>query len=231
MMSSGASRQLPLRIGLDDETTFANFQPGANKGVVQVLREGHEPFLYLWGAAGTGKTHLLQALCHQAAPGTVAAYLPLGEAVDLSPELLDSLAGIDLLCIDDVQLIAGRAPWEHALFHLYNRMREAGAAMVAAGDVPPSALGFGLADLRSRLTWGPVFQLSPLDDGDKAAVLQMRARARGLELPGAVADYLMRRCPRDMHNLMALLARLDRAALAAQRRLTVPFVRQVLGTE
>ncbi len=222
------SPQLPLRIGLRDSATFSNFYPGANASACHTLQQGGEPFIYLWGATGTGKSHLLQAACHAvSAEGGQAIYLPLDEP-GVAAEMLDGLEGMALVCLDGVQVVAGDPKWETALFHLYNRLRDSGHRMLAAGTAAPSALGLTLPDLLSRLGWGPVFQLQPLDDESKAAALRQRAVNRGMQMPKEVASYLLQRAPRDMHALFAMLERLDEGSLAAQRKLTIPFVRQLI---
>ncbi len=219
-------RQLALDIGLRDSARFENYAVGANAAAVACLRAADEPFVYLAGAPATGRTHLLQAACHAA--GRDAVYVPLDQHADLAPAMLEGLEHYPLVCLDDVDAVAGEADWETALFHLYNRVREAGGRLLVAAAEVPNAAGFALADLRSRLGWGPVFRLKPLADADRLGALQQRARYRGLDLPDEVGEYLLRRSPRDMASLFALLERLDRASLAAQRRLTIPFVRTLM---
>lgn len=222
-------QQLALRIGLRDSATFANFYAGDNAAVLHVLQQADEPFIYLWGTQGSGRSHLLQAACHaETGRGGAPAYLPLGELAPAGVGLLEGLEQMSLICLDDVQAIAGDAAWEEGLFHLYNRIREAGGRLLAAADASPLTLGINLADLRSRLGWGPVFQLQGLDDAGKLAALQLRARARGMALSDEVGSYLLRHSPRDMRALFDLLERLDRASLTAQRRLTIPFIREFL---
>lgn len=227
-MSPQNHPQLPLRIGLRDSATFANFHPGSNAAVTHTLQQGEEPFVYLWGASGSGKSHLLQALCHAATEsGAVAIYLPLdGEGV--APAMLEGLELMSLVCLDNLDAVAGDGMWEQALFHLYNRLRESGNRLIVAARSAPGALGIALPDLVSRLGWGPVFQLQVLSDGEKAAALQQRAANRGMQMPAEVAAYLMSRSARDMHALFALLERLDELSLAAQRKLTIPFVRELI---
>ncbi len=221
--------QLPLGIGLREATTFANYVPGANAAAVYALVQAGEACTYLWGQAGSGRTHLLQAACHAEAERSGATvYLPLTKYREFSPAILEGLEGLSLVCLDDVQIIAAKPVWEMALFHLYNRLRESGARLLAAGAAAPARLGLRLPDLVSRLNWGPVFQLQGLGDEDKLVALQLRARARGLALPDEVGRYLLRRLPRDMHTLFDMLETLDVASLATQRRLTIPFVRERL---
>jgi len=223
-------QQLTLRVGLRDSATFANFFVGDNAAALHLLQQGDEPFVYLWGGPGCGRSHLLQAACHaEGGRGGSPAYLPLAALAHAGTEVLDGLEQMSLVCLDDVQAVAGQAVWEEGLFHFYNRVRDAGGRLLAAADAGPAALGVQLADLRSRLSWGPVFQLQSLDDAGKLAALQLRARARGMELGAEVGAYLLRRCPRDMHALFELLERLDQASLAAQRRLTIPFVREIIS--
>jgi DnaA family protein len=220
--------QLPLGIGLRDSATFSNFHPGANREALQALRGGGEQFIYLWGGAGSGKTHLLQALCQQQAEQERAvAYLPLAEP-GMVPEMLEGMESMELLAIDDLDAVAGQAAWETGLFHLYNRMRDAGARLVVTASVSPAALSIELPDLASRLSWGLTLHLAANDDAAKLAILQQRARNRGLELSDEVGGYLLRNCERDMENLIRLLERLDAASLREQRRLTIPFVKQLL---
>ncbi len=225
-----SEQQLPLRIGLRDSATFANFFPGDNAAALYALQQAAEPFIYLWGGSGCGKSHLLQAACHaETARGGVPAYLPLAELAAAGADVLEGMEAMSLVCVDDLERIAGVREWEEALFHLYNRVREAGGRLLVAAAVGPAALDLTLADLRSRLGWGPVFQLHPLGDDGKLAALQLRAHARGLELPDEVGAYLLKRSPRDMHALFELLERLDHASLVAQRRLTIPFVRELIS--
>ena len=220
------SMQLPLGVQLRDSATFANFHPAQNQQLLAALKETQESCIYFWGKAGTGKSHLLQALCHEkAGEGWRVAYLPLAEP-GLMPAMLEDMDQFDLVCVDDFQHVAGKEDWEIALFHFYNRIQSRAGRLVISADQAPASLPVGLADLASRLSWGLVFQLQELTDEDKQAALQLRAQARGLEMNNEVAAYLLRHTPRNMKSLFALLDRLDDASLAAQRKLTIPFVRQ-----
>jgi DnaA family protein len=222
--------QLPLGIGLRDSATFDSFLPERNELVLQALQDDSEAMLYLWGPSGCGKTHLLQAVCHHAVThNVIPAYLPLADLATLSPAILEGMEQQAVIAIDDIQALAGLRDWEEALLHLYNRVRDAGHRLVVSGAAAPHGLGLFLPDLITRLGWGPVFRLVPLDDAGKRRALQLRARRRGMVISKEVADYLLRRSPRDMNSLFTLLDRLDQASLAAQRKLTIPFVRELLS--
>lgn len=228
------SRQLPLGLQLQASARFSNFLAGPNEELLGQLMQTAsgtgEPFFLLWGAAGSGKSHLLQAGCHLAADqGRTAAYVSLKDNADLSPELLEGWESYQLVCVDDIHLIAGNQRWEEALFNLYNRIREQRGSLIVSSISMPAGHAFRLPDLVSRLGWGLVYQLNPLNDEQRLAALQQRARQRGCEMPVETGRYLLRRLPRDMPALFALLDKLDQASLAAQRKLTVPFVKSVLG--
>ena len=237
-MSYSPPKQLSLGVSLEDDATFDNFYTARrshNAQVVAALRAQldatGEPYLFLWGAPGVGLTHLLQAACHQAeAQGLGMQYLPLQELVGFAPEqLLDGLEALDFVCLDGLHWVAGNAVWERALFNLYNRLRDSGKRLLIAAHQSPRELPIALADLQSRLHWGVTFQVHNLSDADKQAALQMRARARGLELSDEVAQFVLHRAPRDMNELFCYLKRLDDASLAEQRKLTIPFVKRTLG--
>ncbi len=161
--------------------------------------------------------------------GAVAMYLPLREVMDHGPQLLDGMEEVDLLCLDDLEVLAGQADWEEALFHIYNRIQQRQGRLLMAAAAAPRALGFQLPDLVSRLGWGLVFHLQTLDDEEKQQMLQMRAARRGLQLSDEVARYILSRGARGMGELFAALEQLDQASLQAQHRLTIPFVKRVMG--
>lgn len=222
--------QLTLGIGLRDSATFENYYPGPNQEAWKLLQQSHADNLFLWGRAGTGKSHLLQALCQQMNLQQQAVfYLPLNQFQDLHIEMLQGLESMAVICLDDVDAVAGNPQWEEALFHLYNRCREQQVRLVMTASTAPSGIDFQLADLKSRLSWGLILQLHTLNDEDKQALLQLRARNRGMSLSDEVANYLIKRAPRDLQSLIDLLERLDQASLIQQRKLTIPFVRELLA--
>jgi DnaA family protein len=224
--------QLPLALRWPRRQRFEHFHAGANAAVlaaVQVLAlEPGAPWIYLHGANGSGRSHLLMAACQAAsAEGRRVQYLPLAMLADHAM-VLRGVAGSELLALDDLGAIAGDREAEHALFDLYNRARAEGSALLFAADAAPAQLGITLPDLRSRLGACTQFGLKLLDDGERREVLKAQAASRGIELDDSVLDWLFARYARDLGALLDLLDRLDQASLAAQRRITVPFLRGFL---
>jgi DnaA family protein len=224
--------QLHLPIELVREPTLAEYLPGPNAEAVAAVRgtasgQG-EPFIFLFGPPETGKTHLLQAACLAAArAGRQAHYIPLGRP-GIAPDILEALERLDLVALDDVHRIAGQPAWERAVFDLFNRLRERGRALVAAAAQPPDDLALGLADLRSRLHWGPRYRLLPLTEPDSETLLNESARRRGIPLPPEVTRYILTHHPRNPCALLDLVARIDSLSLREQRPPTIPLVRRIM---
>ena len=233
-------KQLALGVRLRADATLESFAPGANAEVLAALRGSPQcPVpMWLWGGSHIGKTHLLQAVCAAAertgagGPGAVppAAYFPLNRRLALPPDALLGFENCRVLCVDDVDAVAGDAAWEHALFVLFNEAADQGTRLVFAARAAPGQLDWALDDWRSRAAACVVYQLRELDDAGRIEALRLRAALRGLDLPPETSEYLMRRLPRDLGSLFDILDRLDEASLMAQRRLTVPFIRDALET-
>jgi len=223
--------QLALPLKLQDHAVFESFLPIGNEAVVAFLQDivstAKGPGGWIRGGQATGKTHLLQAICERA--GDDAQFLPLREFAAADPAILDGLANRRFLCLDDVDKVAGSAEWELALFSLYNDLVDSGGVLICSAAAAPRDSGFALADLISRFSRLPTFHLQRLEESARIEALQLRAHHRGLELPTESAAYLLSRSTRDMASLYALLDKLDAEAMIAQRRLTIPFVKEVLG--
>lgn len=234
--------QLTLSVQLPDDETFASFQSESNQLVVQQLKHylehvaEHIPEhnkkvhnLYLFGLTGVGKSHLLHASCVYADTlGVTSLCLSFSELTQLSVDVLEGLENIDLVCLDDIQLIAGNNEWQQAVFDLYNRMIEQNKCLIITGDQSVAKLGITLPDLVSRLSWGLTEQLKPLTDKEKSFALQYRAQQRGLYISDDVASFLINRLSRDMTSLLAALEQLDQASIREQRRITIPFIKDIL---
>lgn len=228
--------QLVLSLPTDPGATFATFATPPNEAVVDHLHRlatgdgAQTAQVVLWGPPGSGKTHLLQAFCQAAAQqGARVGLLPLGELAPMGPDLLEGLETLDAVCLDGLDTVAGDPAWELGLFTLINAARRHGARLVVSTAQAPRGLALHLPDLASRLLWGSVFRLEPLDDTARGRALRLHAAARGFRLPDEVLGYLMRRGPRDMHRLMEVLAALERRSLVRRRRITVPLAREVLA--
>lgn len=231
MHDAPSPRQLPLGVRLRERATFESFVAGPNAQAVdrlQRLARHGAGVCWIWGPRGSGRSHLLQAVCAATPPALRAAYLPLSGIEPVTAALLDAWRGVDRLCIDDLPLALGQLARERALFGLFRDAEERGAALIVSADAPPARLRWTLPDIASRFAGSTVYEIRELDEAGQGEALRRRAGLRGVELPDETLRWVQRRWPRDMRVLCELLDTLDDAALAAQRRLTVPFIRAVL---
>jgi len=234
-MSADQPQQLLLGFTLDDNATLDSFLvSAADQPLLQHLQEnvlqGRELLTVIWGNSGTGKTHLLQGLCHALACANGSSiYIPLARADHFAPDMLDELEQLDLVCLDDIDAIAGMAEWERAVFNLYNRSRDCQVRLVVASGKPLARLQLRLPDLKSRLQSGVLYQLHELDEMEKARLLQQRAKALGFQLPDTVVSYVLQRHERSVAALTDLLRELDRQSLERKRPITVPLIREIMG--
>ena len=224
--------QLPLALRFPPEQRLETYL-GDVTGVVarlQAVAQGDlSETLYLQGGAGSGKTHLLLGAC-AAAEAVVRRpqYLSLARVRGHARHAFEGLEHADMVALDDLDAIAGAHDDEVALFDLHNRLHDAGVSLLYAAVATSAVLEVGLPDLRSRLAQCTLIPLRTLDDAGRAAVLRQRAASRGLAFDDAALDWLLTRCSRDLSDLSTMFDRIDQASLAAQRRITVPFLRQVL---
>ena len=224
--------QLPLGLEPGERLNFDTFVAGDNTLAAGITRqcavgEGEQQ-IYLWSKPGLGKSHLLQASCNIAAKNQrTVCYLTSQHMLQQPVEMFDGLEQLNLICLDELERWVNTASWQEALFNLINRVRDAGNSLIMASTTAPESSDIALADLRSRLGWGPVFQLRSLSDADKYQAMKIRARLSGLDLPQNVADYLLRRYPRDLTDLFERLSVLDKAAMSMQRPLTIPLIKTV----
>lgn len=224
--------QLPLNLGLKDHALFSSFVAGDNAEVVDYLQnlDRATSCSYLWGAPGSGKSHCLQAVCHAAAEQNQATvYLPMQTLQTLSVDVLSGLESMAIICIDDIHLIAGQSLWEKALFRLFIGIDPNHTRLIVSANDAPTKIGIELSDLLSRLGGGVIFRLETADARTQSEALLLRAKKRGLNLSESVIHYLLRHFGDDMTLLFETLDKLDQASLAAKRRVTIPFIRQVVG--
>ncbi|WP_066746248.1 DnaA inactivator Hda [Proteus myxofaciens] len=226
--------QLSLPLSLPDDETFDSFYAGENASLVAAIQTAiHQPhgsYIYFWSRDGGGKSHLLHAACAELSlAGDAVGYVALDKRAYFVPDVLEGMEHLSLVCIDNVQCIAGDEEWELALFNLYNRVLEHGrTCLLITGDRPPRQINLQLPDLASRLDWGQIYRLQPLSDEEKIQALQLRAKLRGFELPEDVGRFVLKRLDRKMRTLFEMLDELDRASIVAQRKLTIPFVKDIL---
>jgi DnaA family protein len=228
------SFQLALGFALKNDATFASFHAGNNQKIISLILDslkGYlDNFVYLAGASGSGKSHILQACCHLATEHSKSAvYIPLANHQFLTPEIFDGMENISLVCIDDLQAIIGLPEWEEKIFHTYNKIKQNENILIVAANATPANLPISLPDLKSRLSWGLTYNLHAITDEDKIKALQLRANVRGFSITDLVAKFLINRCPRDMHLLFNTLEDLDKASLEKQRKVTIPFIKEILG--
>jgi DnaA-homolog protein len=221
------TRQLVLALASAPAPTFENFVAGRNEEVKTrlqslVLATAGERFIYLWGPPASGRTHLLKAtVAALTAAGASAEYVGCAKGAPFAVEA----ERCNCVAVDDVHELDD--PGQVSLFHLYNRLRERGGTLVAAGNEPPMRLALR-ADLVTRLGWGLVYQLHALTDAEKAEALVAHAQARGFALSAEMCDYLLHRVQRDMPTLLAVLEALDRYSLEMKRPVTLPLLRELL---
>ena len=226
--------QLPLPFPLEPSARFETFVAGGNAALLAHLRSlaadglAQTTPIWLWGERSCGKSHLLQASCAAAVAGS-AIYLPLRDLPGASPEILEGLESLNLVALDDVDAVAGKPAWDQMLFTLFNALQAEGGRLLCAARSAPAGVEISLRDLASRAAGAIVYHVNGLADEDCVVALQTHARFRGIDLPDGSARFLLHRVPRDMGALCRWLDTLDHASLAAQRRLTVPFIRTTLG--
>jgi DnaA family protein len=226
-------QQIPLALDLVTPTSFEGFIGNENLLLKATLAEqatgAGEAQVLIHGPSGAGKSHLAQATCyHAGSMGRPAAYWPLRQLGGQLAAASEQIEAFALAVIDDVDAVIGQAEGEFMLFDLINRAREAGVPLLLTASHPPTELPVNLPDLASRLAWGAVMTVHLPGDGEKIELLRARAQARGLEMPHGTAQWMLGHLPRDVGTLLDALGRLDRESMIAKRRLTIPFVREVL---
>lgn len=232
-MTDKPAVQIPLPFSRFEKLDFSLYQPGKNREVVACLEKvaagGEIGNIYLWGEAGTGKSHLLQSVCTSASTaGRSAAYIPLKDHAVLSPDMLSGLEDLDMVCIDDLDRIQEIESWEQALFTLFNGMRENRKPLIFSAGKSPKGICIKMPDLKSRLSWDLIYHLRLIDEKSLAIALKTRASGRMFDLPDDVIEYLIKRVARDTHTIFGILDKLDQASLQSKRRITIPFVKELL---
>lgn len=230
------TKQLPLLFEFRANQTFNDFFPGNNQEILCHLQNsvaGHgELQIFLWGQTGLGKTHLLQACCQLAQTlNRSSFYLDLASSHLPDADILTGLESFDLVCLDNVEAIAGKSDWELAFFHFFNQHRDSEHTLIISAACLPNEIAVRLPDLKTRLNWGLTLKIQPLADNDRISALIIKARRMGFEISPQVGLFLLTNYGRDLSVLWLLLEKLDKASLAAKRKLTIPFLKQILESE
>jgi DnaA family protein len=226
-------QQLPLAITPNLDSRFDNFYCSEkNRAVIaalkQFLKQDADTVFFLWGAEYSGVTHLLEAVQNSESDKSVQ-YLPLKQLKNFpAREILEGLDQLDFVIIDDIEHASSGQDWQEGLFHLHNRLQAAGKKLLIGGHCPPRELSLALADLKSRLQGGIVCALEGLSDAERQKAIQFCASSLGIEVSDELAFFLLQRIGRSARELFDTVRQLDKASLSAQRKLTIPFAKEVL---
>lgn len=225
--------QLPLDFQHRIEQTFENFLPGNNREIVehlqQCLYQQTANFIFLWGEAGLGKTHLLQACGHLAQQQQMDSfYLDLAHNDPINPSMLSGLETYPLVCVDNIEHLAGDPDWELAFFNFFNQHRDSGHRLIVSSSISAKTIAIELPDLKTRLNWGLTLKLQPLTEEEHTDLLIQKSKQMGILLPPESARFLLSRYRRDWFSLWHLLVNLDKVSLTEKRKLTLPFLRKIL---
>jgi DnaA family protein len=229
--------QMPLKIGLRDDACFETFvtekesQALALSGLQSALIQTNGNAFYLYGESGAGKTHLLQASCRYVTEkGQTSVYLPFGDhSLPLIPDVLMGLEQTPLVCLDDMTEIVGDSKWELALANLITKSSVQGHTVILAGQVSINDWSIKTNELAKALMMVlPIELHSVIEKEEVIVALQRHSKRLGFELPNDVGNYLVKQFSADLQELLAVLKLLEQATLVEKRRLTLPFVKQVL---
>jgi DnaA family protein len=228
------SKQLPLQFEFRANQTFGDFFASNNQEIVSHLQNsvaGHgEVQIFLWGDSGLGKSHLLQACCHLAHTLKRSSfYLDLAAPHLPDAAILTGVDELDVVCLDNVEQIAGNKDWEIAVFNFFNRHRDSNHTLILSACCLPNDIAIQLPDLKTRLNWGLTLKIQPLASDDKITALIFKANQMGFEISPQVGLFLLTHYDRDLSALWQLLAQLDEASLSAKCKLTIPFLKKILS--
>tara|TARA_Y100000590_G_scaffold17007_2_gene20377 strand:+ start:2079 stop:2786 length:708 start_codon:yes stop_codon:yes gene_type:complete len=226
--------QIPFKFDNFKKRDFNSFFQGENKDLLYFLntmiKTRSNNSIYIWGPQGTGKTHLLQAACKKANEmDWHVTYIPLEQYRDFSIDILDGLGKLDLVCIDDLEFIIDNIEWQQRVTLLFNEIRDNKNSIIISSKISPNNIKIDLDDLKSRLVWGHVFKIKAADDELKIKILKKEANERSFNLNDDVVEFLIRRSNRDLTSLIEILDEIDRSSLAAKRKITVPFVKELIS--
>jgi DnaA family protein len=224
--------QLPVQFELQSTQNFSAFYPGNNKEVITHLQQlfiNKEQLIFLWGARGSGKSHLLQAACQET--DKTSFFFSLDKKALPPTSILDGLENIDLVCFDNIDQISGNSKWEQAFFNFFNLHRDNNNHLVLSAPCPPKYLEIQLPDLKTRMSWGLTLKLKLLSDEQLLNALTYKADVSGFEITPNVGKFLMTHYTSDLPSIWKLLNEIEQATLIAQRKLTIPFLKQIMDNQ
>ena len=223
---------LLLPVSVSEHMVFESFYPGPNLEIYQALQANVQKSLWISGVQSSGKTHLLQATfqrCIRLSKSSL--YIPMREFDQFSPEILDDLEQLHLICIDDIEFILGNQAWERKLLDLYERIQTTDTHLVVASHDSPKGINFFLPDLASRFSMSLIHQLEMISEIEILSAIQMHAEVRGFNLPKESVNYLLKRVERNVGSLIDIIEILDYESLSKQRKLTIPFIKNILNID
>lgn len=250
MVAPIVSPQMALPIAHADKASFDNFWVGRNEELVTALKKISMPeqinvsdtiarkVLYLYGGSGAGKSHLAFSAIRAAnriandetseqGASTDTSYVSLNDG-RVTTEMLSAINPSGLVCVDDINAWAGDREKESALFTLFEQVKHSDGHLLVCSSQPPGAAGFVINDLVSRLSSGLIYPVYELNDEERFFAIKLRANQRGLKIADDAVKYLLSRSSRDPGDLFEILDRIDRASLVEKRRITIPFLQNVL---
>ena len=230
------AQQLPLHFEFRANQTFKDFFPGVHHEIVTHLQQCvaglGEQQIFLWGKSGQGKSHLLQACCHKAQKQNLSSfYFDLSVAQLPDTSMLNGLDEYDVVCFDNIERIAGNGIWEQAFFNFFNQHRDRGHKLILSASSAANDIPIQLVDLKTRFNWGLSLKIQSLTDSDQIEALIFKANQMGFEIAPQAGRFLLTHYSMDLTSLWALLEKLDKASLAAKRKLTIPFLKQILDKD
>jgi DnaA family protein len=225
--------QLPLQFELQSNQSFSTFYPGNNQETVSHLQKiysSNEQQIFLWGDSGTGKTHCLQASCQEANKhNKTSFYLSINPETIPDPSILEGLETFDLVCFDNIEHISKNTEWEQGFFNFFNLHRDNNKQLIISASCPPKYLDIQLPDLKTRMNWGLTLKLTSLTDEQQLNALIYKANTLGFDIPNNVGRFIMTHYARDLTSIWAILDKIEQATLVAKRKITIPFLKQIMA--
>ena len=232
MVEGRLNQQDIIPAEIENEFTLEGFVGEQNKQAVAALKEtvtANSPgMLYIWGPRGAGKTHLIHAVCALAESSGLPLHFVSASNFAEGHQSLGDLLPQTLVCFDDIDQLGADEEVAILILSWFEVIRATQGSMVFSGSVPIDHLKLAIPDLQSRIALAPSFYLTPMNDDQCRHALKLRARLKGFELENTVVDFILRHFDRDTVSLFALLDRIDRASLSHQRKVTIPFIREIL---